>query len=141
MAAWVQLLDAVVTELNIGGFSQPFTAARHYLPKFDLKDTASLVVAVAPRSFAVEIVSRERDEETLGIDIGVLKRLASEAAGEVDPLVNLVQELKERFRAKSFPSPAAVCTEIVIDPLYDLDFLDQKRQFVSVLQLNWTLIR
>lgn len=141
MAAWVQLLDAVVTELNTGGFLQAFTASRDYLPKFDLKETASLVVAVAPRSFATEIVSRDRDEETLGVDIGVLKRLASEAASEIDPLVDLVQELKDRFRAKSFASPGAVCTEIVIDPLYDLDFLDQKRQFVSVLQLSWTLIR
>lgn len=141
MAAWVQLLDAVVTELNAGGFSQAFTAARHYLPKFDLKDTASLVVAVAPRSFSAEIVSRDRDEETLGVDIGVLKRLASEAPSEIDPLVTLVQELKDRFRARSVTSPAAVCTEVVIDPLYDPDFLDQKRQFVSVLQLSWTLIR
>jgi hypothetical protein len=139
--AWVQLLDAVVTELNAGGFSQAFTAARHYLPKFDLKDTAALVVAVAPRSFSTEIVARERDEETLGVDIGVLKRLSSEAASEIDPLVNLVQELKDRFRAKSITSPAAVCTEIVIDPLYDLEVLDQKRQFGSVLQLSWTLIR
>jgi hypothetical protein len=141
MAVWVQLLEAVVTELNSGGFSQPFTAARHYLPKFDLKETASLVVAVAPRSFTSEVLSRERDQETLGVDVGVLKRLASEAASEIDPLVNLVQELKDRFRAKSITTPAAVCTEIVIDPLYDIDFLDQKRQFVSVLQLSWTLIR
>ena len=141
MAVWVQLLEAVVTELNSGGLSQSFTAARHYLPKFDLKETASLVVAVAPRSFTSEILSRERDQETLDVDVGVLKRLASEAASEIDPLVNLVQELKDRLRAKSITTPAAVCTEIVIDPLYDIDFLDQKRQFVSVLQLNWTLIR
>jgi hypothetical protein len=141
MAEWVQLLEAVVAELNAGGFSQTFTAARFYLPKFDLKDTAALVVAVAPRSYATEMLSRERDEETLGVDIGILKRQTSESAGEIDPLVHLVQEFKDRFRGKTFTSPAAVCTEIIIDPLYDPDFLDQKRQFVSVLQLSWTLIR
>lgn len=141
MAVWVQLLESVVAELNAGGFSQPFTAARHYLPKFDLKDTAALVVAVAPRSFATEVLSRNRDEETLGVDVGILKRLTSDSTAEIDPLLDLVQEFKDRFRARTFAAPPAVCTEIVIDPLYDLDFLDQKRQFVSVLQLSWTLIR
>ena len=48
----VDLAEAVVTELNAGSFSMAFTATRHYVPKIDLKDAASLSVQVpnAPRT-------------------------------------------------------------------------------------------
>lgn len=136
----VNLAEAVVVELNGASFSQPFTASRHYVPKIDLKDAATLSVLVAPSGFSTAIASRANDDEEFTIDIGVLKRLTAEGNDELDPLMLLVEEIKDHFRRKSIANPAAVCTEITNDPIFDIESLDQKRQFASVLNLKFTAI-
>ncbi len=136
----VDLAEAVVTELNAESFSQAFTATRHYVPKIDLKDAASLSVLVAPSGFSTSIASRANDDEEYTIDIGVLKRLTVDGNTELDPLMLLVEEIKNHFRRKTIASPAAVCTEITNDPIFDIESLDQKRQFASVLNLKFSAI-
>lgn len=136
----VELAQAVVTELNGASFSQAFTATRHYVPKIDMKDAATLSVLVAPSGFSTSVASRANDDEEYTIDVGILKRLVAEGNDELDPLMQLVEEIKDHFRRKTIASPASVCTEITNDPIFDIESLDQKRQFASVLNLKFTAV-
>mgnify|MGYP007112161168 CR=1 FL=1 len=60
MASIIELADAIVTELNTHTFSQPVTAARHYLPTFDLQEMHTLHVSVVPTSVASQELTRAR---------------------------------------------------------------------------------
>ena len=60
MADIVDLAEAVKDALNAGTFSQPFTAVRHYLPRFDLAQMSTLHVSVVPRAVAGKAVDRSR---------------------------------------------------------------------------------
>ena len=58
MSTVVDVADAVVTALNAGSFSQPFTAERAYLPCYELDDIKQLRVTVVPKTVEMQASTR-----------------------------------------------------------------------------------
>ena len=136
-STFIQLADAVVTDLNGHEFSQEFTAARAYLPRFDLEGGTGLQVSVVPKTDVREPATRAEDECTETIDIGVMKRLektGAEEIQEVDGLMDLCEEIKT-FLARRRPveMPEAVCVEVKHEPIYSVEDLNENRLFLSVI--------
>ncbi|MFB3894542.1 MAG: hypothetical protein ACE15C_21275, partial [Phycisphaerae bacterium] len=99
MALIADIAGAVVTALNGHTFSQPFTAARAYLPVFDLKDMKDLHVTVVPRGVELTTAGRGLAASDIQIDVAVQKKLALADSAEIDALMGLVQEIAEFIRA------------------------------------------
>jgi hypothetical protein len=138
----IAIADAVKTALNAGGFAQTFTAERLYLPVFELKDMDTLHVTVVPRGLMIELLDRSRDQHDYQVDVAVQKRLASENAAEVDSLMDLVEQIGDRFRHKVLETdPPAVCVKVENVPIYAPEHLEQLRQFTSVLTLTFRVVR
>ena len=135
MAMIADIAGAVVTALNGHTFSQPFTAARAYLPVFDLKDMKDLRVTVVPRGVEMTTAGRGLAASDIQIDVAVQKKLASGDNSEIDALMGLVQEIAEFIRATGrFGDGSWVRTENV--PIYSPEHLGELRQFTSVLTLT-----
>ena len=142
MSMCITIADAVTAALNAGGFLQPFTAARLYRPLFELKDMGTLHVTVVPRGLTIEPLDRGRDQHDYQVDVAVQKRLASENAAEVDSLMDLVEQIGDRFRHKVLETdPPAVCVKVENVPIYAPEHLEQLRQFTSVLTLTFRVVR
>ncbi len=142
MAVIADIADAVVVELNAGGFSQPLTAARCYLPKFDLAEMKDLHVTVVPKGVAVTAGSRNHNQHDYQIDVAVQKRLAAGGNGEIDVLMSLVDEIADHFRLKRLDNlQAAVWVKTQHEPIYAQEHLDQMRQFTSVMTLTFRMMR
>lgn len=142
MAVIADIADAVVAELNAGGFSQPLIATRCYLPKFDLAEMKDLHVTVVPKGVAVTSGSRNHNQHDYQIDVAVQKKLTVADNGEIDALMGLVDEIADHFRLKrldSLQAPAWVKTQH--EPIYAQEHLDQMRQFTSVMTLTFRMMR
>jgi len=141
MAIAVSIAEAVVSALNSHTFSKPFTSERSFVPKFDLKDLKTLKVVVVPRGRVLSIADRSRAQQDYAIDIGVLQKLTGTTAEQVDPMIALAEEIADFFRGKRLPGyPAAAWFKTEHSPLYDVEHLDQLRQFTSVMSVSYRVL-
>jgi len=141
MAIAVSIAEAVVSALNDHTFSKPFTSERSFLPKFDLKDLKILKVVVVPRARNLSASDRSRSQQDYVIDIGILQKLNGTNPEQVDPLIGLVEEVADFFRGQRLPGyPAAAWVKTEHAALYDVEHLDQLRQFTSVMSLTYRVL-
>ena len=136
------IADSVTSELNAQAFSQTFTAQRHYLPVFSLPEMKDLHVTVVPKSVTIQPAGRAHNQHDCAIDVAVQKKLQSAENAEIDPLLNLADEIADHFRFKRLDSfPDAVWIKTEHSPIYAPEHLDQLRQFTSVLTLTFRVVR
>lgn len=141
MALIVEIADAVVDELNAGSFEADFTAARDYRPRFTPADLKELRVTVVPRALSVEAESRARQCVDATIDIAIQRRLDSETTEEIDPLMELVDQIVAFWKLRRPSSLSqALCVEVANEPIYAVEHLDQLRVFTSVVSLTFRLV-
>ena len=141
-ATLVRVAEAVVAALNAATLSQPLTAERQYQPVFDLAEMKTLHVTVVPRG--VEVAQAARGEARLEckVDVAVQKKLTAIGAAELDPLLELVEEIAELFRAKRLAGcPEAVWVKTEHTPVYAPEHLAELRQFTSVMTLTFRVAR
>ena len=142
MSEIIDIADAVVEELNAGSYSQSFTAERHYLPELKLTETEDLHVLVVPAVIEMGQPARNALLYDYSIDVGILKKLQAADADEVDPLVDLVQEIADSLRLKRLTEyPDAAWVRAVNEPVFVREHFDDLRQFTSVLRLTYRLMR
>ncbi len=143
----IQIADAVVEALNGATLSQPVTAARYYLPEFDLKEMKDLHVSVVPAELDEEIADRARDRAEYKIHVAVQKRVAKQDppgldTEAIDGLMQLVQEIDDLFRHKPLADfEQALWTKTENKPIYDPKHLQENQQFTSLLAFTFRVIR
>ena len=132
----INVADAIVTALNGEAFSQPFTAARGYLPTFDLQEMNELKVTVVPKEDDGKLDTRTASTHDYSIDIGIQKKPPTINNTDLDPLMLLVQEIADHFL---FGQQAAGATLIspAVRVLYLQEHLQKLRQFTSVVTLTF----
>jgi hypothetical protein len=146
-AITIQIADAVVAVLNAATLSQTFTAARYYLPEFELNEMDTLHVSVVPAELDEEIADRSRDRAEYKIHVAVQKRVTKQEppgldAEAIDGLMTLVEEIGDLFRHKplaGFEQAHWVKTEN--KPIYDPKHLKEHGQFTSLLALTFRVVR
>ena len=140
MALIADIADAVVTELNAGSFSVPFTAERLYRPDFELADMKDLRVSVVPHGLEMSAAGRALSQHDVQIDLAVQKKLDAADNAEIDALMGLVEELAEFLRTKrQFGDAVWVRTEN--SPVYSQEHLGELRQFTSVLTATLRVVK
>jgi len=138
MALILDIADEVVAELNGTAFSMPFTAKRAYVPRFDLKDMATLRVTVVPKGLDISTASRSGHRHDYRIDIGVQRKFEGEEPSELDPLMDLVEEIADHFRGAVLETdPEAACIGVENGPIYAQEHMREDRLFTSILTLTF----
>lgn len=141
MATIVALADAVVAELNNEGWSQQCVAQRLYRPRFTAADLQTVQVSVVPRSLVIEAASRVDDSRHYQIDLAVQKKLDTETAEEIDPLVGLVDEIARYFRLRRLAAmQRALCVKVENTPIYAVEHLEELRCFTSIITLSFRVV-
>jgi len=146
MAVIIDIADAIVADLNAQTFGLPFTAARYYLPKFQLEDMDTLHVSVVPKE--VEIIpaegTRGAPQYDYLVDVGIQKRFdADDDNADIDPLADLVEEIADRLTGRNLVAGAETALWITTgnSPIYAPEAMSQDRMFTSVLTLSYRLWR
>jgi hypothetical protein len=140
MSTIIAIADAVAASLNAGTFSQPVAAQRMYQPAFTLEELTELTVSVVPRSTAVAASSRDAGQFDHAIDVGIQKKIAGE--DDIDPLLDLVEEIADHLRLKRLPDfPEAAWLGIAHEPVVSTEALSEHRAFTSVLTVTYRIRR
>ena len=142
MAVITDIADAVAAEINAGSFSQQVSAAREYLPAFELADMQTLRVTVVPKSVTTLPGGRAHNQYDYAIDVAVQKKLDAADNAEIDELMTLVDELADHLRFKrltDYPNAAWLKTEN--QPVYAQEHLQELRQFTSILTFTFRVMR
>lgn len=142
MSLVVEIADAVVAELNTMDLGSPLDAQRHYVPSFELKDMTNLRVSVVPKGLLITKSDRSNNTFDVLVDVAVQKKFNTGENAEIDPLMQLVQEIGDQFRLRrldAFPAAHWIRTENT--PIYSPEHWDELRQFTSVLTFTFRVIR
>lgn len=142
MATVLQVADAVTAQINAAELSREVTAERLYVPNFDLADLKTMRVSVVPRELLIESLDRSSNRYNAKIDVAVQQKFSTGSHAEIDPLVDLVEEIVDLFRMKRLPSmPEARCIAVEMPVIYSPEMWDQDRTFTSLMTLTFMFAR
>lgn len=145
MSQLIAAADAVAAEINgaaPGTFGLAVTAKRDYLPDFDLADLKELRVSVVPAGRVDASLARNTAQRDLSIHVGVQQRVSLDEPGDLDALMELVEQIADFFRHRrlsAMPTAAWIKTEYL--PVYSQEHLQQKQVFTSVLTLTFRVVQ
>lgn len=144
MTELIDVVDALVAEMNATTWSQPFTAAKTLDPNSNLVEIGNqLRVLVRPVKAERVQMTRGKQIKHCWVEVCVRKRLAAgNLTPQVEPLVDLIEQIADHFDGVRLANRAnSVCNSALADPPYDAGELDHVRQFTGVLTLevhDWT---
>jgi len=131
------IAQAVTDEINTAEFSVPVQAVRHYQPVYELSQMQSLHVTVVPRGIVTSVLDRSRLLHEVQIDIAVQKKFSSGSIEELDPLMDLVQEIADHFHKRQLSRTDAIWVKTENKPIYAQEHMQELRQFTSVLTISF----
>lgn len=98
----------------------------------------TLHVTVVPAGVEIHPVSRSTLAHDYKIDVAVQKKFSVGDAEELDPLMELVEELAAFFRLRRLEEYGqAIWVRTENEPLYAAEHMEQFRQFTSVLTFTF----
>ncbi len=140
MSISTQIAQAVVFELANHEFSQEFEPKMLVLPSFEPAELEILRVSVVPRTLEMDRVTRASSKYTVGIDVGIQKRITGTPEETVSAMGALVDEIADFLKSADLSQfPAAQWFGLTSDPLYVPEHLSQKRTFTSILSVKYLL--
>ena len=126
MADIIKLAEAVASEVE---------GDLMFAPELDLKGIREMRVIVVPAGLGVKPISRGASEDSMKIQVGVLKKCTED---EVVDLVNTVITIGRSFLDRKLAG--ATCTHIEYNPLYEPSLLRERRQFTGVVELTFKAV-
>jgi len=147
MAVLADISDAVVATLNGHTFGMSFTAVRSYRPVYTREEMKDLHVTVVPGGYAMENLGRGQVQEDYTVEIAVQQAPETTDNAALDPLVGLVEEIRDFFLAnrRLAAMPSVICLRVAFaagsDRGYAPEHLDQLQQFTSVLALTFRVMQ
>jgi hypothetical protein len=140
MSLVTEIANSIVFALKTQPFSQKFEPKMLVLPSFEPAELETLRVSVVPQTLEIQRSTRCSSKFTVGIDVGVQKRISGSPEETVAVMGELVDEIATFLKQAELQKfPAAQFLDLEIDPLFDQEHLLQKRTFTSVLHLKYIL--
>lgn len=130
MSEVIRIAEAVAESL------EKYHAEVLFFPEFELRDLDDLRVVVVPHSTEYKTVSRGRNEEILKVQIGFLKRGSEE---NLDDLLQTVEKIGLGFLNRKLGGSTCVC--VAYNPIYSPEYLRERGQFTSIIELSFRQFR
>lgn len=150
MSRQQQIVAALVTALNAHSFSLAFEAVRAYLPKYELKDLATLRIAVVAGGFSKTPLDRAHGLEEHVVHIGTFRHLdkgqgtADANLDQLDALGTLVEEIADFLLPNqgdplTLPGLEAWADSADTTPPFDVEQLRENKQFNHYLTVTFKM--
>ena len=137
----LDIADAIVAELSTATFSEPLVITRRVLPEYELAELKALMVTVVPKSVGINNITRDSSSFEVVIDIGVQQKIGKDTDTEVTRLSGVVTELVTFLNRKPLTGvPAVRFKSMANEPVYAPDVLSEKRLFLSVVTVTYTVV-
>jgi len=137
-----QVADDVVAAINASGIVA-VTAARSYMPYYDLDDVATMRVDVVPLSEIRRVATRSQVLRDVTVAVVMTQKLPDYTSGDpvqnsdVDAKLAVVRQLAELLELTTLSTTGAATSGPAQITLFDQEHLQSVRQFQSVLLLDF----
>lgn len=138
-SALVSLCDAMVTHLSAQTLSKSFTVTKDYLPDFEREKLDSTEVTVYPQSQSVAFASRAADQYVYTVNIVIRGPIPPSANPDISAYLYFTQEVTDAVARQILSS--ASYTGLSNEPAYDLETLNERDEFLSVITVTYLQIR
>jgi len=133
----IDIADAVANELA----TLPMTVHRRVLPEYELAELKEVVVTVVPKSVAIANVTRQSSSYEVAIDIGIQQKIGQDTDAEVATLSGMVSDIVSFLNRRPLAAyPDARFKSIANEPVYAPEILSEKRVFLSVVTVTYTVV-
>ena len=102
-----------------------------------LRALADLTISVIPRGKEHEQFSRKLTQWDVLVDVSVQKKYDDESNIELDPLLQLAEEIADFFKERKALSTGATCADIDHNPIFYPPHMEKFRIFTSVITLTF----
>ena len=143
MAAITDIAEAIKNALNAHAFSMDFVAKRSYRPTADLEELSDLQVTVVPAGITPNPAESTRGgtRHDCTVDIGIQRRFEDDGNADLDPLVELAEEIMDYLRSVDLGDVhGARLAAIENEPVFAPEHMDQ-RVFTSVIKATYAVWR
>ena len=135
----VSICAAVVAHLNSSPvqatFSESFTASRVFSPAFDRESLAALQVNVYAAGETSEPLARSGELHSFTVGVVIRKAVNPDSTSEGDAALELVDQIQDSLKFERM-SGAGYQSQ-TNDPIYSLEILEQRREFLSVILVTY----
>ena len=138
----VRIADAVVTELELGSFSQAITPVRNVSPVEELPDLATLHVTVVPKRLVPIRLTRSKRQYDVTIDVAIREKI-SDLDAETGSLNLLLDEIEAFLETQGALTavPGAQWVESEVTAPYSPDHLRDQRAYFGLVAVTYRLIQ
>jgi hypothetical protein len=102
------------------------------VPEFTLRQLEKMKVVIVPFDIEYKVLSRNKKEQILRLQIGVLKRATED---DIEEMLTFVSEMGFNLLGKKFND--VYCQTVLYNPLYSPDKMRENRQFTCVMELTF----
>jgi len=138
-ATIISICSAVVTHLNDSAtqatYGETFTAARVFSPHFDRETLAGLSVDVFPAADESEAFSRSGELHTFRVGVVIRKPIDPDSTSAGDSAIELVDQIKDSLKFVNMSGAGYI--SLTNDPTFSLEFLESRREFLSVIFVTY----
>lgn len=132
----IEIADAVANELSANGYE----ATRMLMPSNDLTELKERRITVVPRSLEAIQLSRQMDQRTYTIDVGVQKHVGDDIEGGTFENVAVAEAIAVLMRSRKLATlPDAVYVSYAIEPFYSPEHLFEMHVATTIVSIRYTL--
>lgn len=124
MSQIIKIAEEITCQLSMHNAKMQFS------PEFDLRELEERKVIVVPCAIEYKALTRNTYEELPAVQIGILQRATED---DLPELLSFTQSLAVGFLYKKIAG--ALCVSISYDPIYSPEHLQERGQFVGVIEL------
>jgi hypothetical protein len=138
-AELVEIADAIKTSLQgeLSGWSVSATVQRKFVPTFDLKNAATTLLTVIPRSTLQQAGSMQSNDYRHRIDVDVRRALdADDVEGQIGGLVELAALVADHCHLLAFEDPHGKVIELETTSALDEEEKTERMLFVATVALT-----
>lgn len=129
------IADDLVAYLKTLSLSQTFTSSRTFLPNFERENLTGYVVTVYPAAESREVLTRGQVEHVYTLNAVVRAPVNPTIEPDISAALYFVEQLVTNIKGQAASGAGWISTEN--DPVFDLEMLQERHEFLSVLTLNY----
>lgn len=130
--------DLINDAVEAGSFDLQFNAVREYVPTFAMEDRepAGISVTVTPTAHGNVNLTRAKNTQQPSVAVVIIKKLKEKIAAEIDPLIELVEQLKNLVSSPFAAGTLRSAGSLEVESLFDADKLVNDGLFWSKFTVN-----
>ena len=134
-----QVVDAAVTHLTAQSLSQTFSVSRTYLPDFEREELSRAEITIYPTAEQLTVIARGENQHVFTLAMVIRIPVTPAEDPDISSSLKFAEEVVESLDRQTMAGAAYLGA--TIEPVFDIELLNENHEFLQVVQLNYLKVR